>query len=90
MLPPKPELTEIDCILPKVGVTKQDFQEWKPKPSEEERRALVLELDKVFMNIRQMIPRGDAAHECYFHINDKFILFLSVCFQLFNFKNNVI
>ena len=37
MLPPKPELIEIDYVLPKVGVTKQDFQEWKPKPSREER-----------------------------------------------------
>ena len=33
--------------------------EWKPKPLQEEIRVSILEVDKVVMNMRQMIPRGD-------------------------------
>ena len=56
----EPELIEIDRILPENGVTAAQFQEWKPKPLEVERRALILELDKVLMSVRYMQPRRDA------------------------------
>ena len=56
----EPELIEIDRVLPENGVTAAQFQEWKPKPLEVERRALILELDKVLMSVRYMQPRRDA------------------------------
>ena len=55
----EPELIEIDRVLPENGVTAEEFQEWKPKPLEVERRALILELDKVLMSVRYMQPRRD-------------------------------
>ena len=36
----KPQLVEIDRVLPKVGLTDAEIREWKPKPLKEERRAL--------------------------------------------------
>ena len=56
----EPELIEIDRVLPVIGVTEAQLQEWKPKPLEVERRALILELDKVLMSVRYMTPRRDA------------------------------
>ena len=56
----EPELIEIDRVLPESGVTAEEFEEWKPKPLEVERRALILELDKVLMSVRYMTPRRDA------------------------------
>ena len=46
----EPEVIEIDRVLLENGVTVAQFQEWKPKPLEVERRALILELDKVLMS----------------------------------------
>ena len=37
MLLVEPELTEIDRVITMVSVTEVEFQEWKPKPMEEER-----------------------------------------------------
>ena len=56
----EPELIEIDRVLPKCGVTEAEFAQWKPKLLEEERRALILDLDKVLMSVRVMTPRWDA------------------------------
>ena len=47
----EPELIEIDHVLPKCGVTEAEFAQWKLKPFEEERRALIVELDKVLMSV---------------------------------------
>ena len=40
------EILEIDRVLPKCGVTEAELAQWKPKPLQEERRALISELDK--------------------------------------------
>ena len=56
----EPEILEIDRVLPSCGVTEAEFQQWKPKPLEEEKRALILELDKVLASMRVMTPRRDA------------------------------
>ena len=56
----EPEILEIDLVLPSCGVTEAEFVQWKPKPLEEERRALILEIDKVFASMRVMTPRRDA------------------------------
>ena len=53
------ELIEIDLVLPRFGVTEAEFMQWKPKPLEEERRALILELDKVLMSVRYMTQMRD-------------------------------
>ena len=46
-------------MLPSCGVTEAEFTQLKPKPLEEERRALILELDKVLMSVRYMAPRRE-------------------------------
>ena len=46
----KCELIEIDRVLSRVAVTKAQLGEWKHKPLEEERRALIFEVDKVLMS----------------------------------------
>ena len=55
----EPEILEIDRVLPSCGVTEAEFQKWKPKPLEEEKRALILELDKVLASMRVMPPWRD-------------------------------
>ena len=51
MFPYELELIEIDHVLSIIGVIEQEFQEWKSNPLKEERRDLILELDKLFVNM---------------------------------------
>ena len=46
----KCELIEIDRVLSRVAITKAQSREWKHKPLEEERRALIVEVDTVLIS----------------------------------------
>ena len=54
----EPEILD-DRVLPSCGVTEAEFAQWKPKLLEVERRALILEFDKVLASMRVMTPRRD-------------------------------